>query len=242
MSIYNGIYISQYVKRNFHSYHLDGNARILDLGCGSRPYLKYYKSRFGQCVSTDYRVKTGVDVCSDALSLPFNSGVFDFVLMTEVIEHLPDAAAALHEVRRVLKPSGCLLLTWPFIHPLHEIPHDHLRITEFGISQLASRCGLEVVSLSRRGNAFVVLSALFEFFVLGVLTALSRIPLIGRVFWLIHWGAERVVYWVYNVWIWATCEGIRSSDKSSEGLHGFVGHLRIWNLGYCACLRPIRKG
>ncbi len=49
--------------------------------------------------------------------VPFGAAAFDAVVMSEVLEHLDDAAlaAALGEVRRLLVPDGRLLLT---------VPHD----------------------------------------------------------------------------------------------------------------------
>jgi ubiquinone/menaquinone biosynthesis C-methylase UbiE len=46
-------------------------------------------------------------------TLPFGHGEFDLVWCSEVLEHIPDVAAVLHEVRRVLKRGGRLLLTVP---------------------------------------------------------------------------------------------------------------------------------
>ena len=51
-----------------------------------------------------------------AQSIPFADGMFDGVVMSEVIEHLDDqgVAAALSEVRRVLKPRGTLWASTPY--------------------------------------------------------------------------------------------------------------------------------
>jgi len=53
---------------------------------------------------------------ADIYSLPLAAASVDSVLMSEVLEHLPDEAAALAEVRRVLKPGGKLALTVPYRH------------------------------------------------------------------------------------------------------------------------------
>jgi SAM-dependent methyltransferase len=52
------------------------------------------------------------DFYADGLPVP--SGSFDLALCTEVIEHLPSTPKPLlDEIRRVLRPGGCLLLTTP---------------------------------------------------------------------------------------------------------------------------------
>ena len=45
-----------------------------------------------------------------AEKLPFKDESFDLVIFYETIEHLPKPAKALQEIRRVLRPSGTLLL------------------------------------------------------------------------------------------------------------------------------------
>jgi SAM-dependent methyltransferase len=52
-------------------------------------------------------------VQGDATCLPFGSGSFHRVIASEVMEHIPDDAAAAAELARVLKPGGVLAVTVP---------------------------------------------------------------------------------------------------------------------------------
>lgn len=52
-------------------------------------------------------------VCGDATQLPFEDASFDAVTMFDLIEHVPDDRAAMAEARRVLRPSGVLLVSTP---------------------------------------------------------------------------------------------------------------------------------
>jgi len=52
-------------------------------------------------------------VCGDAAALPLRDGVLDALTLLDVLEHLPDAQAAVVEARRVLRPGGWLILSVP---------------------------------------------------------------------------------------------------------------------------------
>ena len=52
-------------------------------------------------------------LCGDAAAIPVRDGALDAVTMLDVLEHLPNPAAALAEARRILRPGGCLLISVP---------------------------------------------------------------------------------------------------------------------------------
>ena len=49
----------------------------------------------------------------DITRLPFGDGAFDVVLCSHVLEHVPDDAQAMRELRRVLRPGGWALVLSP---------------------------------------------------------------------------------------------------------------------------------
>ena len=53
----------------------------------------------------------------DATRLPFPDNSFDCIITSEVLEHIQDDVAALHELSRVLKPGGVLAATVPSWFP-----------------------------------------------------------------------------------------------------------------------------
>ena len=53
----------------------------------------------------------------DALNLPFPDDSFDVVIISEVMEHIPDDKGVLAEMVRVLKPGGRIAITVPRYGP-----------------------------------------------------------------------------------------------------------------------------
>jgi SAM-dependent methyltransferase len=121
--------------------------RTLDLGCGGKRYAALFpdvsRSIFLDLPSNSASEKN-VTVWGDGRSLPFRSGVFDSVLCTEVIEHVPTPDRVFAEAYRVLRPGGHLVLTTPQTWGLHEVPHDYYRYTEYGLRFLAETAGFRV--------------------------------------------------------------------------------------------------
>lgn len=60
----------------------------------------------------------------------------DGLLMIELLEHVPDPRRLLAEAGRVLRPSGVLLGSAPFMVPVHGDPHDYYRYSADGLRAL----------------------------------------------------------------------------------------------------------
>lgn len=57
---------------------------------------------------------------SKATAIPADNGEFDVVFSWSAFEHVEDPVSLLREVRRILKPSGVLMIQiWPFFHSEH---------------------------------------------------------------------------------------------------------------------------
>ena len=95
----------------------------LDLGCGDGMNLRWLRPHFERFYASDYNLlrlirarQLGVDVhlfMADIGNYPANDDVFDVIFFNHVLEHIPDDARALREVRRILKPGGLLILGVP---------------------------------------------------------------------------------------------------------------------------------
>jgi SAM-dependent methyltransferase len=123
--------------------------RLLDIGCGVMPFK--CRGNGLEWVGMDVEGNPGADVHGSALALPFADGSFDYVLSTQVLEHLENPGLAIAECARVLRPNGVLILSAPQYWELHEEPYDYFRFTQYSLQMLCARHGLVVDALYREG-------------------------------------------------------------------------------------------
>jgi SAM-dependent methyltransferase len=136
----------------------EGQARLLDAGCGTGNILRYL-SGLGRAVGVDLsaealrfaHARTVSVARAELSSLPFADGTFDCVTSLDVIYHrwVRDDAAALAEMARVLRPGGVLLLRVPALKMLwgahDEAVYSRHRYTRAEVRRLLAAQGLEVV-------------------------------------------------------------------------------------------------
>jgi SAM-dependent methyltransferase len=134
------------------------NGNLLDIGSGSQPYKKFLESAVSSYMgldrpSTQTMVPnaTAPDIYGDVNNLPFRNESFHTILMTQVLEHVPDPQQALSEASRILKQNGYLLLSVPFCEPLHGEPWDFFRYSPHGLRYLLDKAGLRIVLMEHQG-------------------------------------------------------------------------------------------
>mgnify|MGYP000846074843 FL=1 len=150
---------------------------VLDMGAGAGRHAFEVYRRGAHIVALDYcladlkdcsglfsamtdagEAPTGTHwatVNGDGTGLPFGDDTFDFIICSEVMEHIPDDSAAAAELTRVLKPGGLLAVTVPTFLPericwalsdeYHApfVPGGHVRIfTEVELKNRFTTAGL----------------------------------------------------------------------------------------------------
>ena len=140
------------VSKNF-------NGEILDLGCGSKPYLKLFNkcdSYIGLDIneSGHNHKHSSIDIFYDGKSIPFQDNKFDNAVSFEVVQSVPDIEKTFSELSRVTKKDGLILFTIPFAWEECEQPYDFIRLTEFGIKKLVKDNNLKLFKYKKIGNHF----------------------------------------------------------------------------------------
>lgn len=95
---------------------------LLDVGCATGSFLSLAQEKGWQCRGVEVsafaaaraRERTGCEIfCGRLEDAPFGAGTFDVITMWDLLEHLPDPLDGLARARRLLKPSGLLLVNTP---------------------------------------------------------------------------------------------------------------------------------
>lgn len=141
-------------------------ARALDVGCGGQPFRKRLESSGYQYTGMDVQqnIDGAVDVIG-AIDEPLPNqllalGPFQFLLCTEVLEHVADWGTAFHNLATVLAPGGRLLITCPQFYQLHEEPYDFWRPTLHALNHFSNRVGLRTLTQEAAGDTWDVLGTL----------------------------------------------------------------------------------
>jgi SAM-dependent methyltransferase len=99
--------------------------RVLDFGCGAGRFLAALRDAGASPVGVEIaaaaaeRARANVPGADVRLlepdgTIPLGHGEIDLAWCSEVLEHIPDVAHALLELRRVLKRGGRILITVPY--------------------------------------------------------------------------------------------------------------------------------
>ena len=174
------------VLRRLFDRHIPAGGRVVDVGCGRSLFADIgapfpftvvagdldFQSVRDRAVEVPHQ-RWGV---FDAAALPFADGTFDALFAGEVIEHVPDARAALREWGRVLKPGGVAIITTPNRQRLvaranrMEVPCSRDHLSELSYAELSGAL------LRESGFAFVEQACLYvELWLRGLFRRRGRI-------------------------------------------------------------------
>jgi SAM-dependent methyltransferase len=180
--------------------------KLLDLGCGKVPLFMAYKDYVADNICVDWENTLHKNeyqdfACDLTKALPFKDGEFDTVILSDVLEHIPQPERLWKEAARVLAIRGKIIMNVPFYYWIHEQPHDYYRYTEFALRRFVEISGMRVVQLNAIGGVPEILADVFSKNVL-------RLPKIGRLLAI-------VAQWLTSCFI-ATKFGKKTSEATGS--------------------------
>lgn len=136
--------------------------KLLDLGCGNVPMFEFYKDYVSNVICVDWGSSlhdlSHLDYeCDLNKKLAIEENSFETIICSDVLEHLHNPENLFLEANRLLKPKGFLLLNFPFLYGIHEVPYDYFRYTEFAIRRFAEGNKFKIVKTYSYGDLIDVL-------------------------------------------------------------------------------------
>ena len=146
------VYLYETLKKSISQY---AKGTILDIGCGNKPYLPYFKHltniTYTGCDVIQSSLGT-VDILCEATQIPLPNESFDTIFSTQTIEHVFDHNGMLKESNRLLKKNGHIIVSGPMYWPHHEEPYDYFRFTKHGFHKLLVQNGFDVIKIIPNGG------------------------------------------------------------------------------------------
>ncbi len=151
-----------------HTFIVDGlfkavaefaKGKVLDIGCGNKPYKDLFTSNISEYIGCDIAQSSSncVDVLCEATKIPLPDDSFDTVFSTQTIEHVGDFQDMVNEAYRVCKPGGHFIVSGPMYWPLHEEPYDFHRFTKHGFAHSLQKAGFTVVEINPNGGKWALM-------------------------------------------------------------------------------------
>jgi SAM-dependent methyltransferase len=142
-----------------------GRYRLLDAGCGEKPYAPLFAAHVSEYVGLDTAAHAHADLVGPIEAIPAADASFDLVLCIQVLEHVDDPAQAVRELARVTRPGGRVLLSTHGAMVYHPNPFDPWRWTHEGLERLFAANGewasVTVSPGSGTASSLAMLNAIF---------------------------------------------------------------------------------
>ena len=130
--------IAKYILKN-------NNLELIDYGCGDMPYKSLFEPVLKKYIGLDIAenqladINIGIDG-----RIPIENDSVDFVLSTQVLEHVENPDEYLAESFRILKNDGLLILSTHGYWIYHPTPADYWRWTSSGLKKIIEKAGFEI--------------------------------------------------------------------------------------------------
>lgn len=131
---------------------------VLDIGGRNRGAFKKPKDKVEKWIFADIETKYKPDIVVDVADMQnIDTESIDIINAVELFEHVEKIQQGISECYRILKKSGKLILSIPFLFPVHADPYDFQRWTLTKWEKELNKSGFTIEKYEITGRFFTVL-------------------------------------------------------------------------------------
>jgi len=139
---------------------------VLDIGGRDRGMFKKPKDKVEKWIFADIESKHNPDIILDVADMNmFLNNSIDYISAMELFEHVEKIEKGLEECYRVLKNDGIMLMSVPFLYPIHADPYDFQRWTIYKWRDILKEKGFIIETEEIMGNFLFVFSEYCKIFI-----------------------------------------------------------------------------
>ena len=166
LSLFNYCFLSYfYLLREIKENASYASGTLLDVGCGSSPFINYFSSHLEKYLKHEHpqaaKENTKYDFLSELPQITAQSNSIDTIISFSVLEHVSKPFETLKEFKRILKDNGIFMISVPQYWHLHEEPHDYLRFTKYILKEKITELGFEIIYMNEVGKSFALVGQTF---------------------------------------------------------------------------------
>ena len=176
-------YHLQFPRNGFSRYHTDNFIKeiskkydvkgqlLLDVGAGHQPYKKFFKYiKYESCDNEQVIEETHYDTlgtkhdfcCDINIKIPKADNTYDFVICSEVLEHVYNPMNTISEISRILKKNGKLFISVPQCGGEHMLPHNYFNYLAPGLQHLLEKNNLKCELLEKKSGIYHLLGQILN--------------------------------------------------------------------------------
>ncbi len=154
--------IDSLLMKNIHYY----NGVVLDIGGKNRGSFNKPKHKVQKWIFADIVKSNNPDILLDVMNMDNVPDLsIDVINATELFEHVEHPEQGINECYRILKNNGVLIITMPFLSPVHGDPNDFQRWTESKWRNVLSKSCFTIEEFEIMGRYFTVLASMVHTFI-----------------------------------------------------------------------------
>jgi SAM-dependent methyltransferase len=158
-------------ERNKHYYQ----GVVLDIGGRDRGRFKKPKQEVKKWIFADLEEEHKPDIVLDVAEMKdIKTEFIDVINAIELFEHIKNIEKGLRECYRVLKKNGVMIISAPFLYPIHADPYDLQRWTEDKWKKELEILGFQIEKFEITGRYFTVLADMEKVFIKSMPRVLRR--------------------------------------------------------------------